>query len=166
MRDTSRAAHERIRPSALVLRERVARFVEARGVEGATDQEVQIGLAMSGNTQRPRRWELMHDGRLKDSGATRTTRKGRAAIVWVYVHDEDERTELRRQQVRDYSRTATDLIGEIGALNERLAGCASALRRLGPEWAASHIVACLEGRADVGDLDATQGDMFGGQSNR
>lgn len=80
---TSQAAAEAIRPSAATLRMQVLGYIVARGDEGATDDEIQIALGIEGSTQRPRRVELLDRGLVKDSGATRATRKGRQAAVWV-----------------------------------------------------------------------------------
>lgn len=50
---------------------------------GMTDDELQRKLQMSGDTERPRRGELLKAGLIKDSGVTRRTSKSRLAIVWV-----------------------------------------------------------------------------------
>lgn len=50
---------------------------------GTTDEEMQWGLEMPANTQRPRRRELQLWGRIIDSGNTRATKSGRQAVVWV-----------------------------------------------------------------------------------
>lgn len=80
---TSRAAAEQIRPNAETLRAKVLEYIEQRGQRGATDQEMQIGLHMQGNTQRPRRKELEEAGLIVDSGLTRKTTSGRSATVWI-----------------------------------------------------------------------------------
>lgn len=80
---TSRAAAEKIAPSAAALREQVLAFIRSRGTQGATDEEVQDALGMLGNTQRPRRGELVDSGHVRDSHQTRGTKSGRAAKVWV-----------------------------------------------------------------------------------
>lgn len=81
--ETSMAAAEAIRPSAATLRMKVLGFIVARGGDGATDEEVQAALRLEGSTQRSRRVELVDAGLVKDSGATRATRKGRRAAVWI-----------------------------------------------------------------------------------
>lgn len=81
--ETSMAAAEAIRPSAATLRMKVLGFIVARGGDGATDEEVQAALRLEGSTQRPRRVELVDAGLVKHSGATRATRKGRRAAVWI-----------------------------------------------------------------------------------
>ena len=50
---------------------------------GATDEEMQSGLNMAANTQRPRRRELELVGLVKDSGTVKRTQSGRNAVVWV-----------------------------------------------------------------------------------
>jgi hypothetical protein len=50
---------------------------------GATDEELMDGTGIAPNTLRPRRRELQIMGRVKDSGATRPTKSGRKAVVWV-----------------------------------------------------------------------------------
>ncbi len=56
--DTSREAAEQIAPVAGALAAQVLVFVVQAGENGATDHEIQQGLGMSGDTERPRRWEL------------------------------------------------------------------------------------------------------------
>lgn len=80
---TSQEAAEAIQPRAETLRRAVLDYLRSRGEEGATDEETQEALAMSGSTQRPRRCELQEMGLVVDSGRTRPTRSGRAAVVWV-----------------------------------------------------------------------------------
>jgi hypothetical protein len=80
--DTRAFAREQIAPSAATLRERVLRFLQSRGAEGATDEEIQHRLFMPGNTERPRRRELEQAGQVYASGYNRVTASGRAAVVW------------------------------------------------------------------------------------
>lgn len=49
---------------------------------GLTDEEIQLNLGFSGNTERPRRGELVKQGLIRASG-TRVTQAGRQATVWV-----------------------------------------------------------------------------------
>lgn len=81
---TSRAAAEAIEPTAATLRRQVLDFIESCGDRGATDCEIQAALGMSGDTQRPRRWELSdcESPLIVDSGLRRRTERGREAIVW------------------------------------------------------------------------------------
>lgn len=64
-------------------RERIYRFIAVQGAVGSTDDETQEYLGMSGNTERPRRGELVAKGRIVASGRTRPTRSGRRATVWI-----------------------------------------------------------------------------------
>jgi hypothetical protein len=80
--DTSVEAAERIAPKAPSLRERVYAFIRF-SVDGRTNEEIESGCGMPGNTVRPRVVELVKAGRVRDSGATRETRSGRQAVVWV-----------------------------------------------------------------------------------
>lgn len=67
-------------PKSGTARRRVLEFIEAH--HGATDDEVQVGLGMNPNTQRPRRVELVEGGFIRDSGQRRKTQGGADAIVW------------------------------------------------------------------------------------
>ena len=80
---TSEAAARGVEGDAAALRKAVLRFLLQRGSEGATDEEIQQGLGLRGDTQRPRRWELVGAGLVRDSGQRRPTASGRAAVVWV-----------------------------------------------------------------------------------
>jgi hypothetical protein len=57
--------------------------VRPDGSGGLTDEEIEDALGIGGNTERPRRKELEEAGLILDSGATRPTSTGKAAIVWV-----------------------------------------------------------------------------------
>jgi len=83
--DTSREAAERIEPDIASLRGQVLAYLRDCGDCGATDEEMQDMLAMNPSTQRPRRIELRDAGFVRDSGATRETRSGRNAVVWIAV---------------------------------------------------------------------------------
>jgi hypothetical protein len=58
-------------------------MIRMAGEHGATDDEMQLELGMNPSTQRPRRVELVDDGWVEDSGRSRPTRSGVAAVVWV-----------------------------------------------------------------------------------
>lgn len=79
---TSLDAAFSIEASAETLRSAVLVFIAWRASEGATDEEIQRAYGMSGNTERPRRRELVKAGLVEDSGARRRTATGREAIVW------------------------------------------------------------------------------------
>lgn len=80
---TSKAAAEQIRRRVEVCRRAVLDCIRSKGRAGATDDEAQQATGYSGNTQRPRRVELVKAGLVKDSGETRRTAAGRQATVWV-----------------------------------------------------------------------------------
>jgi len=80
---TSEAAAEAIAPKADTLRRAVLEHIQKCGEDGATDEEIQDALSMSGDTERPRRWECQRAGLIRDSGRTRAVKSGRAAVVWV-----------------------------------------------------------------------------------
>lgn len=80
---TSRTAAEQIQPAAATLRRAVLRFIQSQGSDGATDAEIQTALDLTGDTQRPRRWELQRAGLIVDSGRRRKTPAARDAIVWT-----------------------------------------------------------------------------------
>lgn len=77
---TSIAAAESIAPSTATLAERVYRCILSCGP--ITDDGIQAALAMSGNTERPRRRELEAAGRIIPDG-TKPTASGRQAVAWV-----------------------------------------------------------------------------------
>lgn len=81
--DTSMAAARRVEPSAGSKRAIVLGFLLKCGPSGATDEEMQRGIPMAANTQRPRRVELCSGGWARDSGLRRRCRGGDAAVVWV-----------------------------------------------------------------------------------
>ena len=58
-------------------------FIESQGERGATDKEVQAGLQMDGNSQRPRRVWLMRNGFVKPKGAPCEHVVRERSIVWV-----------------------------------------------------------------------------------
>ena len=53
------------------------------GASGATDEEMQFTLSMPGNSERPRRVDLVHKGLVRASGQTRPTDAGGKATVWI-----------------------------------------------------------------------------------
>ncbi len=81
--DTSREAAEAIEPKVNKLQGQVMTFIHSTSLLGATDQEIQDALGMSGSTERPRRRELEIMGRIVNSGATRKQANGRNATVWI-----------------------------------------------------------------------------------
>lgn len=82
---TSKDAAADIRPHVATLRSKVLAYVAACGERGATAQEVETALQLSGNTVRPRLVELRETGCLVPTEATRKTTAGRNAAVWRFV---------------------------------------------------------------------------------
>lgn len=78
---TSRDAAADIRKHLPALEGKVLVFIAGRP-EGATNDEIETALGLIGSTVRPRVVELRARGLVRDSGKTRKTRTGRAAIVW------------------------------------------------------------------------------------
>jgi len=62
---------------------RVYQFLIDRMEQGATDQEMQFALKMSGDTLRPTRGKLLKENFIYDSGKTRKNENGNDCIVWV-----------------------------------------------------------------------------------
>jgi hypothetical protein len=81
-RNTSRIAAERIYPKSGSIRLTVYEYLIRQGLRGATDQEMQSALMMSGDTVRPSRITLLRDGLIIDSGETRLNANGNPCTVW------------------------------------------------------------------------------------
>lgn len=77
---TSVAAAESIRSAIGPLHAQILDFLADHGP--ATDEEMQLGIPMAPNTQRPRRIELVASGYMADTGTVRANRSGRKAAVW------------------------------------------------------------------------------------
>lgn len=88
---TSVAAAHAIERKADTIRASIYRYLTLKGAEGATDEEGQRDMAITGNTYRPRRVELQELGLVADSKTTRRTLSRREAVVWVAVPIEDEK---------------------------------------------------------------------------
>ena len=80
---TSRDAAYYMRERADSIRARVYAYIKDQGEFGATREEMEFALGYSGDTLRPRVWELERAGRVVDSGARRRTSSGRPAMVMV-----------------------------------------------------------------------------------
>lgn len=61
----------------------VLESIRARGVEGATDDEVEGATGLTHQCASARRRALVLKGLVRDSGQRRATRQRRRAIVWV-----------------------------------------------------------------------------------
>ena len=79
--DTSHTAALTVMPKTGTQRRRVLDFIGSCGATGASDLEIQTGLRLNGNSERPRRVELVDAGLIIDSGIRRE-----GHIVWtVYL---------------------------------------------------------------------------------
>ena len=83
MRATSIEALEKFAPYQESARERVYQYLVDQEDRGATDQEMQKALGISGDTLRPTRGALLKHDLIYDSGMTRKNDKGNSCIVWV-----------------------------------------------------------------------------------
>ena len=83
MRATSIQAQIKAAPRMSSHKARVYQFIVDRMEHGATDQEMQVALKMSGDTLRPTRGKLLKDGLIYDSGKTRKNANDNDCIVWV-----------------------------------------------------------------------------------
>ena len=83
MRTTSVEALFKATPKIPTYKQVVLDYLEMRGNWGATDQEMEVALEISGNTIRPTRMSLLKAGMITDSGETRLNRNGNRCIVWV-----------------------------------------------------------------------------------
>ena len=77
---TSRAAADAIAPHVTPLQQVVRDYLREHGP--STDEEMQAGIPLGPNTQRPRRVELVGKGYVVDSGSTRAGGSGKQAVVW------------------------------------------------------------------------------------
>ena len=62
-------------------------YIESRGVDGATDQEIENVTHIDGNSVRPSRGSLVKQGLVFDSGRTRPNAKGNNCIVWIALDE-------------------------------------------------------------------------------
>ncbi|SRR5580765_3313971 len=91
--ETSKEAAKRmpmIRINALHMQ--IKQFLESRP-KGATDEEMQAGIPMAANTQRPRRVELTQLKQVVDSGFWRPTKTKRKAVLWTLKEYRDKALE-------------------------------------------------------------------------
>jgi hypothetical protein len=90
---TSIAAAEKIKPDANTQRALVLSYLRGRGSTGATREEICTALGMSGDSIRPRVWELMRAKPVPlvvETPATRRTQSGREAFILCAAGCEQE----------------------------------------------------------------------------
>jgi hypothetical protein len=80
---TSRAAAKKIAPFAGKGAAQVLAYLQRRGEQGATDEEIRHGTGLKESTARARRVGLVRDGLVRDSGRRRRNTSGCLMIVWV-----------------------------------------------------------------------------------
>ena len=79
---TSKDAAESVKPTASAIRVRILAELQVRGSTGATCDELEQAMDLSHQTASARLREMALKGAIVDSGNKRSTRSGRAAIVW------------------------------------------------------------------------------------
>jgi len=82
-RDTSRQAAQHVASRVELLRDRCALRVRQAGAQGLTADEAAELVGETVLAIRPRFTELLHLGKIKDSGTRRKNDSGRSAKVWV-----------------------------------------------------------------------------------
>lgn len=130
--------------------EKILKFLEERGIEGATDEEMDISFGTGASrTNRPHRLSLVKQGSVVNSGKRRPTRSGRSAIVWVVsAHGEEPGHWLSAEQNPDNRATIEQAVGLAALARESLSG-----KRQKLVW-------FVDLRKDVGEPDAI-GDIDG-----
>ena len=79
---TSKAAAKAVEPRVGTQKYEVLQYIKQCGDRGATDEELELALCLSGDTVRPRRGSLADAWLIRKSG-TRKTTSNRNADVWV-----------------------------------------------------------------------------------
>ena len=96
---TSRAAARSLSEKTLArLERRVFDCIRRAGEVGRTDDELEVRCRLSHQTTSARRRALVRGGLVKDSGATRPTRSGRNASIWVLGKQDHVRPGARRSR--------------------------------------------------------------------
>jgi predicted ArsR family transcriptional regulator len=78
---TSIAAAQRVLPRTGSIRKKIYDYLQATG--GATDEQIEDALHISGNSVRPSRGSLVNDGLVYDTGREHPTKSGNMAIIWA-----------------------------------------------------------------------------------
>lgn len=82
--DTSRAAAQVNGARRESQRARLIRLFSSP-TAGYTDEDLGDMMQLDGSSLRPRRWQLVKDGYIRDNGKRRNTRNGLSAVVWEPV---------------------------------------------------------------------------------
>lgn len=80
---TSKAAANRAQSRTHIDRSMLLTYLRKCGLEGATDEEMQLATGICGDRQRPRRGDLDKCGLICKTDRTRKTLSGNLACVWV-----------------------------------------------------------------------------------
>lgn len=78
---TSIAAAQRVLPRTGSIRKKIYDYLQTTG--GATDEQIEDALHISGNSVRPSRGSLVDDGLVYDTGREHPTKSGNMAIIWA-----------------------------------------------------------------------------------
>ena len=60
-------------------------WLTERGLSGATDDEIKTNFGWDGDYERPRRWRLVQQDKVRPSSLRRKTRDGNPATVWIVM---------------------------------------------------------------------------------
>ena len=111
---TSEGAAESMRAHAPHDEERVYAFIQRRGKNGATDDEIEEALDMRQSSASARRRGLVLKGRVVDSGLEpRETRSGRKAAIWVAGEGNVTKTKRVARPSNKVIREAVENIREL-----------------------------------------------------
>lgn len=83
MVDTRLESWKQIQPHIGPLQQKVLNFIKQNN--GASDEDIRLGLNMLSGSQCARRTELWHKGLIKKSGRTKMSTAGRKVIIWEAV---------------------------------------------------------------------------------
>jgi len=85
--DTSIAQADRIRELPKTKRDEAALLVwlTERSEQGATDDEIKTHFEWDGDYERPRRWQLVQQDKVRPSSLRRKTKDGNPATVWIVI---------------------------------------------------------------------------------
>jgi predicted ArsR family transcriptional regulator len=125
--DTSRNAA--VRAAVTQHRQREAILAELERTHGATDEWLAHRLDISLNAVRPRRWQLVKDGLVVDSGERGETLSGAAAILWRLRREGDPLPSSAKRTA------AAKLRARVARLEQVLAECARDIQLDYPAWA-------------------------------
>lgn len=80
---TSLEALLKVEPAIGSINRTVYAYIISRGLDGATDQEIEDATHIDGNSVRPSRGALVKQRVVFDSGRNRKNKNGNNCIVWI-----------------------------------------------------------------------------------